>query len=96
MEILRAIPGAPDVEIEMVGTDSIIVESRPVQLTRYTVANIVFGREILWMNPQGQLAALMTFAGGLPFEAVRTRIRTGAERIISCRRSAGNARSRGD
>ena len=72
MEILRAIPGAPDVEIEMVGTDSIIVESRPVQLTRYTVANIVFGREILWMNPQGQLVALMTFAGGLPFEAVRT------------------------
>ena len=72
LEILRAVPGAPDVEIEMAGTDSIIVESRPVQLTRYTVANIVFGREILWMNPQGQLAALMTFAGGLPFEAVRT------------------------
>ena len=72
MEILRAIPGAPDVEIEMVGTDSINVEGRAVQLTRYTVANIVFGREILWMNAQGQLAALMTFAGGLPFEAVRT------------------------
>lgn len=72
MEILRANPGAPDVEIEVVGTDSINVEGRPMQLTRYTVANIVFGREILWMNAQGQLAALMTFAGGLPFEAVRT------------------------
>jgi hypothetical protein len=72
LEILRAVPGAPDVEIESVGTDNINVDGRAVALTRYTVANIVFGREILWMNAQGQLAALMTFAGGLPFEAVRT------------------------
>jgi imidazolonepropionase-like amidohydrolase len=72
IQMLRAIPGAPDVEIEMAGTDNINVDGRPVPLTRYTVANIVFGREILWMNAQGQLAALMTFAGGLPFEAVRT------------------------
>jgi imidazolonepropionase-like amidohydrolase len=72
LEILRAVPGAPDVEIESVGTDNIIVEGKPVTLARYTVANLVFGREILWMNTQGQLAALMTFAGGLPFEAVRT------------------------
>jgi imidazolonepropionase-like amidohydrolase len=72
LEILRAVPGAPDVEIEAVGSDNIIVEGRPVALTRYTIANIVFGKEILWMNQQGQLAAVMTFAGGLPFEAVRS------------------------
>ncbi len=72
MEILRAIPGAPDVEIEAVGTDNITIEGKGQPLTRYTVANIVFGRETLWMNAQGQLAALMTFAGGLPFEAVRS------------------------
>jgi imidazolonepropionase-like amidohydrolase len=72
IQMLRAVPGAPDVEIEMVGTDNINIDGRTVALTRYTVANIVFGREILWMNAQGQLAALMTFAGGLPFEAVRT------------------------
>jgi len=72
MEILRAAPGAPDVEIEAVGTDNISVDGRSIALTRYTVANIVFGKEILWMNAQGQLAALMTFAGGLPFEAVRS------------------------
>lgn len=71
MEILRAAPGAPDVEIEAVGTDNISVDGRSIALTRYTIANIVFGKEILWMNAQGQLAALMTFAGGLPFEAVR-------------------------
>ena len=32
----------------------------------------MFGREILWMNAEGNLAAAMTFAGGLPMEAVRT------------------------
>ena len=31
----------------------------------------MFGREILWMNAHGDLAAAMTFAGGLPMEAVR-------------------------
>jgi imidazolonepropionase-like amidohydrolase len=32
----------------------------------------MFGREILWMNAAGDLAAAMTFAGGLPMEAVRS------------------------
>jgi len=43
-----------------------------VELTRYTVANLVWGREVVWMNGDGQLAAAMTFAAGLPMEAVRT------------------------
>ena len=42
-----------------------------VRLTRYTVANLMFGREIVWMNDDSRLAALMTFAGGLPIEEVR-------------------------
>jgi imidazolonepropionase-like amidohydrolase len=41
-----------------------------VRLTRYTVGNLMFGREILWMNDSGRLVALMTFAGGLPMEEV--------------------------
>jgi imidazolonepropionase-like amidohydrolase len=41
-----------------------------IRLSRYTVANLMFGREILWMNDSGRLAALMTFAGGLPQEEV--------------------------
>ncbi len=41
-----------------------------VRLSRYTVANLVFGREILWMNDSNRLAAVMTFAGGLPQETV--------------------------
>ncbi|MGA7235098.1 MAG: amidohydrolase, partial [Bryobacteraceae bacterium] len=72
LPVLRAKTGAPAVEIALVGRDSISVDGKPVTLERYTAANLMFGREILWMNAQGQLAAAMTFAGGLPMEAVRT------------------------
>ncbi len=71
LPILRANPAAEDVQIEPAGRDSIDIEGKPVELTRYTVANIVWGREVLWMNREGQLAAAMTFAAGLPLEAVR-------------------------
>ena len=48
------------------------MNGRAIALERYTIANLMFGREILWMNNAGELAAAMTFAGGLPMEAVRT------------------------
>jgi imidazolonepropionase-like amidohydrolase len=72
LPVLRAKTGAPAVEIALVGRDSITVDGKRVALERYTAANLMFGREILWMNAEGQLAAAMTFAGGLPMEAVRT------------------------
>ncbi len=71
LPILRANPAVEDALIEPAGRDSITVDGKPIELTRYTVANIVWGREVLWMNPEGQLAAAMTFAAGLPLEAVR-------------------------
>lgn len=69
---LRADPAADPIRIERVGHDSIHVDGQTVRLDRYTVANLMFGREILWMNARGDLAAAMTFAGGLPMEAVRS------------------------
>jgi imidazolonepropionase-like amidohydrolase len=72
LELLRARPDAPPLEIQIVGHESISVNGRTVALDRYTVANLMFGREIVWMNQNGDLAAAMTFAGGLPMEAVRT------------------------
>jgi imidazolonepropionase-like amidohydrolase len=48
------------------------VNGRPVVLDRFTVGNLMFGREVLWMNAAGGLAAAMTFAGGLPMEAVHS------------------------
>jgi imidazolonepropionase-like amidohydrolase len=72
LPMLRANPAAEPVRIERVGRDSIHVNGKTVVLDRYTIANLMFGREILWINPAGDLAAAMTFAGGLPMEAVRT------------------------
>jgi imidazolonepropionase-like amidohydrolase len=70
LPILRAGDGALPLEIKLVGYESFSVKGRMIRLSRYTVANLMFGREILWMNDSGRLAALMTFAGGLPQEEV--------------------------
>jgi imidazolonepropionase-like amidohydrolase len=72
LPILRADPAWLDAVIEPAGKDSITIAGKPLELTRYTIANVVFGREVVWLNPQGELAAAMTFAAGLPMEAVRT------------------------
>ncbi len=71
LPILRANPQADPIVIEPAGHDSITVSGQALALDRYTIANLMFGREILWMNQQGELAAAMTFAGGLPMEAIR-------------------------
>jgi imidazolonepropionase-like amidohydrolase len=71
LAMLRANPHADPIRIEAAGRDAITVNGQAVALDRYTIANLMFGREILWMNQQGELAAAMTFAGGLPMEAVR-------------------------
>jgi imidazolonepropionase-like amidohydrolase len=70
LPILRASEKALPLEIKLVGHDSFSVKGGMVRLTRYTVANLMFGREIVWMNDSGRLAALMTFAGGLPQEEI--------------------------
>ncbi|MFI5179199.1 MAG: amidohydrolase family protein [Vicinamibacterales bacterium] len=65
---------AEPLEIARVGRDAVTVSGRTVVLDRYTINHLMFGREILWMTPDGDLAAAMTFAGGLPLEAVRTEL----------------------
>jgi len=70
LPILRASAEALPLEIKLVGHDAFSVNGRMVRLTRYTVGNLMFGREIVWMNDSGRLAALMTFAGGLPQEEI--------------------------
>ncbi len=70
LPILRASDQALPLEIKLVGHDAFASRGGVVRLTRYTVSNLVFGREILWMNGSNRLAAVMTFAGGLPQELV--------------------------
>jgi imidazolonepropionase-like amidohydrolase len=55
-----------------VGRDTIQVSGKTIELERFNVSNLIFGREILWMDRDRNLAAAMTFGGGLPMEAVRT------------------------
>ncbi len=70
LPVMRASEQALPLEIREVGHEAIYVKGRIVRLTRYTVANLMFGKEILWMNESGRLAAMMTFAGGLPQEEI--------------------------
>ncbi len=85
LPILRASEKALPLEIRRVGEDAITLPGRSraqVRLTRYTVANLMFGREIVWMDTQGRLAALMTFAGGLPQEQILEAYRPAFEQLV--------------
>lgn len=67
--VMQTVPGMPvnDVTIELRGRDTI----RGVVLDRYVVDGVVWGRETIWLDQAGALAAAITRAGGLSFEAVR-------------------------
>jgi imidazolonepropionase-like amidohydrolase len=84
VSILRASTSADaqPAQIHFEGNDGITAQGRRFRLKRYSVANIVFGREVLWFNRQGQLAAAMNFAGGLPFEVVRTEYEPALEQLL--------------
>ncbi|MGC1304179.1 MAG: amidohydrolase family protein [Caulobacteraceae bacterium] len=82
LPILRASDQALPLEIRRVGEDGVTLPGGPARLTRYTVANLMFGREILWMDAHGRLAALMTFAGGLPVEQVLADYRPAFEQLV--------------
>ena len=72
LPLLNPNADAPPLEIVRVGNDTITVGGRKVTLERFTVNNLMFGREVLWTTSDGMLAAAMTFAGGLPMEAIRS------------------------
>ena len=71
--VLRTVPGLPanDVMVESRGREAIRLGSQAVMLDRYVVDGVVWGRETLWLDERGSLAAAITRAGGLSFEAVR-------------------------
>jgi imidazolonepropionase-like amidohydrolase len=79
---LRASPQALPVEIKLVGNEAFQINGRMVRLTRYTVANLIWGREILWMNDSFRVAAIMTFAGGLPQELILDEYASATSNIV--------------
>ena len=72
LPLLSVSEKAEPVQITAVGHDEVDVNGKRVRLDRYTVANLAFGREIVWADGAGDVVAIMTFAGGLPMEALRS------------------------
>ena len=70
---IRTVPGLPtnDVFIEARGREAIRIGSAVVRLERFAIDGVVWGRETVWLDERGALAAAITRAGGLSFEAVR-------------------------
>jgi len=70
---LPVIPGEParTVSIEERGVDRVRVGARVVTLRRYSVENVVWGRESVWLDEQARFAALTSRIHILPLEAVR-------------------------
>ena len=71
--LIRTVPGLPvnDVIVEPRGREAIKIGSTVVRLERYAIDGVVWGRETVWLDEHGALAAAITRAGGLSFEAVR-------------------------
>jgi imidazolonepropionase-like amidohydrolase len=70
---IGTVPGKPvnQVFINLEGRDTVRVDSASINLDRFVVDGVVWGRETLWLDDEGRLAAAITRAGGLSFEAVR-------------------------
>ena len=68
--------------IEVTGEESIDVAGQPVRLTRYSIGNLVWGRETIWLNDRGEIAGGVSYAGGLPLEAIRSEYRAAFPQLI--------------
>ncbi len=60
------------VTIEPRGADTVALDGRNVRLERYTVTGLIWGRETLWLDEKGDLAALVSIDAEFDhFEAIR-------------------------
>jgi hypothetical protein len=74
-------PGT-EAQIEVSGQETIEAGGQTVHLTRYSIGNIVWGRETIWLDDRGQIAGGVSYAGGLPLEAVRSEYRGAFAQLI--------------
>lgn len=67
----ETLPGG-SVSIEDRGKDTVTVDGKPVELERYIVTGLIWGREWVWMDKQQNLAALVGVDAEFDhFEAIR-------------------------
>jgi imidazolonepropionase-like amidohydrolase len=64
-------PAESQIAIEYRGIDSIRVAGNKTALRRYSVDGVVWGREAVWLDAQGNVAAVISRVHILPLEAVR-------------------------
>ncbi|MEZ5286251.1 MAG: amidohydrolase family protein [Vicinamibacterales bacterium] len=66
---------AGPLRVRFEGDEMVRAGGRAVHLRRYTVDGVVWGREAVWLDDHGRLAALVTRVHILPLEAIRTDLR---------------------
>jgi imidazolonepropionase-like amidohydrolase len=74
-------PGA-EALIEVTGQETIPADGKQVRLTRYSIGNVVWGRETIWLNDAAEIAGAVSYAGGLPLEAVRAEYKAAFPQLI--------------
>ena len=67
-----------------------------VRLERYAIDGVVWGRETVWLDEHGALAAAITRAGGLSFEAVREDLEPALVGFVAARDARSHRRPRSD
>jgi imidazolonepropionase-like amidohydrolase len=67
---LETLPGGK-VTVEDRGKDTVTIGGKPVQLERYIVSGLIWGRESLWMNKQDLVALVGVDAEFDHFEAIK-------------------------
>ena len=80
-QLPAAAPGT-DVEIEEAGHDTVASAAGPVRLTRYSIRNVVWGQESVWLDDRLRIAAAATYAGGLPLEAIRAQYEAALPQLV--------------
>jgi imidazolonepropionase-like amidohydrolase len=72
-EVLPVLPGEPAraVRIERRGVDAVTSHGRTLQLRRYSIDGVVWGRETVWIDATDRFAAIVSRIHILPLEGVR-------------------------
>jgi imidazolonepropionase-like amidohydrolase len=72
------------VRIQDRGRDDVQVEDHSVRLERYSVSGLIWGRETLWLDPEKNLAAVVTTDAEFDhFEAVREGFETALPTLVA-------------
>ena len=79
-------------QIERRGRDEFVVDGRMVAFDRYSVSGVVWGRETVWVDENGRLAALVGVDAEFDhFEAVRPELEAAVPQLVARAASDGMA-----